>query len=178
VEAHRFRRDFSQFFTRGSGPTDPAGTSPHVAKSADGRLWFLPSDGVSVIDPHHLPFNHLPPALQIERFVADRKTYEPNSGADVQVRLPPLVRDLEVDYTALSLVAPEKVLFRYKLEGWDSDWQDAGNRRQAFYSNLPPKNYRFRVMACNNSGVWNTAGSSLEFSVAIRRRRRFKGHSQ
>ena len=80
--------------------------------------------------------------------------------------LPARVRDLEIDYTALSLVAPEKVLFRYKLEGWDSDWQDAGTRRQAFYGNLPPRNYRFRVRASNNSGVWNEAGAFLDFSVA------------
>ena len=80
--------------------------------------------------------------------------------------LPPLVRELEIDYTALSLVAPEKVSFRYKLEGWDQDWQDAGTRRQAFYSNLPPRNYTFRVKACNNSGLWNEAGTSLDFSIA------------
>jgi len=82
------------------------------------------------------------------------------------VRLPPLVRDLEINYTALSLVAPEKVLFRYELEGWDRDWQDAGTRRHALYSNLPPRSYRFRVMACNNSGVWNEAGAFLAFSIA------------
>jgi signal transduction histidine kinase len=66
----------------------------------------------------------------------------------------------------LSLVAPEKVLFRYKLEGWDRDWQNAGTRRQAFYSNLPPRGYRFRVAACNNSGVWNEAGTFLDFAIA------------
>ena len=71
-----------------------------------------------------------------------------------------------IDYTALSFVAPEKVLFRYKLEGLDPDWQDAGNRRQAFYTNLSPGNYRFRVTACNNSGVWNEAGDFLDFSIA------------
>jgi signal transduction histidine kinase len=82
------------------------------------------------------------------------------------LRLPPLTRDVEIDYTALSLVVPEKVRFRYKLEGRDKDWQEAGNRRQAFYSDLPPRNYRFRVVACNNSGVWNEAGASFDFSVA------------
>ena len=133
-----------------------------VAKSLDGKLWFLPWDGASVIDPHHLPFNHLPPPVHIEQIVADRKSYEASS----QLRLPPLVRDLEIDYTATSLAAPEKVLFRYKLEGHDREWQGAGNRRQAFYNNLPPRNYRFRVAACNNSGVWNEAGASLDFSVA------------
>ena len=80
--------------------------------------------------------------------------------------LPALIRDLEIDYTALSLVAPEKVRFRYKLEGHDRDWQDAGTRRQAFYNNLPPRTYRFRVIASNNSGVWNEAGAFLDFSVA------------
>ena len=84
----------------------------------------------------------------------------------LNLRLPPRVRDLEIDYTALSLVAPEKVDFRYKLEGRDRDWQDAGNRRQAFYTDLPPRNYRFRVVASNNSGVWNETGAFLDFSVA------------
>jgi signal transduction histidine kinase len=120
-------------------------------------------DGVSVVDPSHLPFNKLPPPVHIEQVIADRKPYE-TSGT--QMRLPPLVRDLQIDYTALSLVAAEKVLFRYKLEGWDPGWQDAGTRRQAFYSNLPPRNYRFRVMACNNSGVWNEAGTFADFAIA------------
>jgi ligand-binding sensor domain-containing protein len=142
------------------------GFSPVVAKTSDGKLWFLPMDGVSVIDPHHLAFNKLPPPVHVEQVIADRKTYEASSSANGQLHLPPRIRDLQIDYTALSLVAPEKVLFRYKLEGWDRDWQDVGTRRQAFYSNLPPRNYRFRVIACNNSGVWNEAGTFLEFSIA------------
>jgi signal transduction histidine kinase len=81
-------------------------------------------------------------------------------------RLPPQIRDLEIDYTALSLVAPEKNRFRIMLEGWDRDWQDVGNRRQAFYNNLSPGNYRFRVTASNNSGMWNEAGTFLDFSIA------------
>jgi signal transduction histidine kinase/ligand-binding sensor domain-containing protein len=142
----------------------PGGYSPPVAKSPDGRLWFLPFDGVSVVDPRHLPFNKLPPPVHIQEIIADHKNY--NSSSSSQLSLPPLVRDVELDYTALSLVAPEKVLFRYKLEGWDRDWQEAGNRRQAFYTNLSPRKYRFRVMACNNSGVWNEEGAFLDFSVA------------
>jgi signal transduction histidine kinase/ligand-binding sensor domain-containing protein len=138
----------------------------HVTQSPDGRIWFVPRDGLSVIDPRHIPFNKLPPPVHIEQITADQKTYSVNSNANGNVSLPPRIRDLQIDYTALSLVAPEKVLFRYKLEGWDRDWQDVGTRRQAFYSNLPPRNYRFRVMACNNSGVWNEAGASLDFSVA------------
>jgi len=140
--------------------------SPLVARTADGRIWFLPADGVSVVDPRHLPFNKIPPPVHIEQVTADRKTYDASSAANGRVSLPALIRDLKIDYTALSLVVPEKVRFRYKLEGWDRDWQDAGNERKAFYSNLPPRKYRFRVMACNNSGVWNEAGTFLDFSVA------------
>jgi signal transduction histidine kinase len=142
------------------------GYSPRVAKSADGRLWFLPFGDVSVIDPRHLPFNKLPPPVHIEQVTADRKTYDVASDAGGRVPLPALTRDLQIDYTALSLVAPEKMKFRYKLEGWDQDWQDAGTRRQAFYNNLPPRKYRFRVIGNNNSGVWNEAGASLDFAIA------------
>jgi signal transduction histidine kinase len=137
------------------------GYSPHVAKTADGKIWFLTDDGVSIIDPRHLPFNKLPPPVHIEQITADRKKYETSSNQ----RLPALTRDLEIEYTALSLVAPEKIRFRYKLEGHDPDWQDAGNERKKSYTDLPPRNYRFRVMASNNSGVWNEAGASFDFSI-------------
>jgi signal transduction histidine kinase len=133
-----------------------------VAKTSDGKIWFLPVEGVSVIDPRHLPFNKLTPPVHIEQLTADRKTQDATSN----LRLPPLVRNLEIDYTALSLVAPEKIHFRYKLEGQDRDWNEVINERRAFYSNLPPRNYRFRVLASNNSGVWNEAGASFDFSIA------------
>jgi ligand-binding sensor domain-containing protein/signal transduction histidine kinase len=139
-----------------------SGFYPQVATSVDGKLWFPVEDGLSVIDPHHLSFNTLLPPVQIQQVVADRKTYNANG----QIHLPPLNHDLEIDYTALSFVAPEKIRFRYKLEGYDRDWQEAGDRRQAFYTNLPPRNYRFRVIACNNSGVWNETGAFLDFSIA------------
>jgi signal transduction histidine kinase len=142
---------------------------PVVQKSADGKLWFAVTDGVSFIDPRHLPFNRLPPPVHIEQITADRKTYWQNWSGDVSSsprKLPQLIRDLEIDYTALSLVAPEKMRFRVKLEGRDPDWKDVGNERKAFYNDLPPRNYRFRVMASNNSGVWNEAGDSFDFSIA------------
>ena len=135
--------------------------TPQAGRSPDGRLWFLPGDGVSVVDPRHLPFNKLPPPVHIEQIVADRKTYE----ACLNRRLPALTRDLEIEYTALSLVAPEKNRFRVKLEGRDPDWKDVANERKAFYTDLPPGHYRFRVMASNNSGVWNEAGDTLDFSI-------------
>ncbi len=138
--------------------------SPPVTQAADGRLWFFGLDGVNVLDPKHLPFNNLPPPVHVEQLIADRKTYD--STANGSLRLPPLIRDLQIDYTALSFVAPEKNLFRYKLEPRDRDWQGVTNRRQAFYNDLPPGNYRFRVMASNDRGVWNEAGTYLDFTIA------------
>src|SRR5208337_3675559 len=73
--------------------------------------------------------------------------------------------DLQIDYTALSLVAPEKIHFKYMLEGQDQDWKEVVNDRQAQYTNLPPRHYRFRVIASNNSGVWNEQGDALDFSI-------------
>jgi signal transduction histidine kinase/ligand-binding sensor domain-containing protein len=145
------------------------GYTPLVTKTANGKLWFLPLDGISIIDPRHLPVNQLPPPVHIERVTADRKTYWENLSGDASSshpRLPPLVRDLKIDYTALTFVAPEKVRFRYKLEGQDPDWKEVVNEREAQYSNLAPGNYRFRVSACNNNGVWNEAGTFLDFSIA------------
>jgi PAS domain S-box-containing protein len=135
---------------------------PVATRSNDGRLWFANDTVAQMIDPDGLLRNPIPPPVHIEDVIADRKTYPPQS----RLHLPALTRDLEIDYTALSFVVPQKVHFRYKLEGYDRDWQDAGTRRQAFYSNLPPRNYTFRVKACNNSGLWNEAGASLNFFVA------------
>ncbi len=132
-----------------------------VTKSRDGRIWISSPDGVSVIDPRHLPFNKLAPPVHVEQIIADGKQY--NVTRDV--RLPARVRNLAIEYTALSLVAPEKVHFRFKLEGQDEDWREAVNKRRVEYSNLPPRNYRFRVTASNNSGVWNETGDALEFSI-------------
>ena len=140
--------------------------SPHIAKSADGRLWFAGPDGFSVVEPRRLPFNQRAPPVHVEQIVADRTIYDARTIANGALRLPPLTRDVQIDYTALSLVAPEKMKFRYKLEGWDRDWQDVGTRRQAFYANLPPRDYRFRVIASNNSGVWNETGATVDFTIA------------
>jgi signal transduction histidine kinase len=143
-----------------------SGYTPRVSKAADGNFWFLEGDGVSVLNPRNLPAIS-PPPVQIEQITADRRTRWDNSldSQSSNLRLPPLIRDLEIDYTALSLASPETTRFRYKLEGRDRDWQDAGDRRQAFYNDLPPRAYRFRVAAGNNSGVWNEAGASFDFSI-------------
>lgn len=141
----------------GSSPFTPRST-----KSLDGRLWFTTEGGgLQVVDPKRMKDNAVPPPVHILSVVADRKTYEPEPG----LRLPPLTQDLEIDYTALSFMIPEKVRFRYRLEGAQSDWQDAGTRREAFFTNLKPGDYRFRVIAANNDGVWNQQGAALDFAI-------------
>jgi signal transduction histidine kinase/streptogramin lyase len=131
-------------------------------RTPDGRLWFANGNVVQVIDPANMPENTVPPPVDISAVIADHKAYPLGSA----IRLPPLTRDLEIDYTALSYIAPQRVLFRYKLEGHDRDWQEPGTRRQAFYNDLRPGQYRFRVIACNNDGIWNDTGATLDFSIA------------
>ena len=135
---------------------------PQATRSPDGRLWFVNGQTLQVLDPDHIRENPTPPPVQVEEVVADRKSYSPLKD----LHLPPLTRDLEIEYTGLSFMAPQKVRFRYKLEGRDATWQEPGTRRQAFYSDLRPGKYRFHVIACNNDGVWNEAGAILDFSVA------------
>src|SRR6185295_10850145 len=139
-----------------------SGYNSVVAKSADGKLWFVRDVGVSVIDPHHLSFNDLPPPVHIEQVTADDKIYDATNG----LRLPSRIRNLAIDYTALSYAAPEKVRFRYKLEGQNRNWHEVVNDRRVQYTNLAPGPYRFRVIAANNSGVWNETGAALDFSIA------------
>src|SRR5262249_43637101 len=142
---------------------EPSGYSPRVTKSTDGRIWFIGHDGVSVVDPRHASVNSLPPPVHIQKITADRRQYAPGAG---RIDLPALTRDLQIDYTALSLIAPEKNRFRIWLEGRDPGWRDVGTRRQAFYNDLAPGPYRFHVIASNNSGIWNETGDVLEFSIA------------
>lgn len=145
-----------------------SGYSPRVAKARDGKIWFLAPGGVNVLDPHAIALNNVPPPVHVERIASHDKVFWQNLWSDTasNLRLPALTRDLEIDYTALSFAVPEKVRYRYRLEGEDSDWNEAGNRRQAFYNNLAPRSYRFRVAAANNHGVWNEAGAVIEFSIA------------
>ncbi|MBV8681396.1 MAG: hypothetical protein JO111_00880 [Caulobacteraceae bacterium] len=136
--------------------------SPHLTRASDGALWFITMDSAVRFDPRHIPFNPLPPPVHIEGLFADEKPYD-TAG---RPRLPPLTRYLSIDYTALGLVAPERVRFRYRLEGFDKAWREVVNVRRALYTNLPPRHYRFRVIAANNDGVWNTAGDALDFAIA------------
>ena len=133
-----------------------------AAKTPDGRVWFADGVVLQMVDPNRVTGNQIPPPVHIEGIVADRRSYSPQD----RLFLPPLTRDLEIDFTALSFVAPQKVRFRYKLEGRDTAWMETGTRRQAFYTDLRPGKYRFRVVACNNDGVWNEEGDTLDFAVS------------
>ncbi len=134
---------------------------PEVSRAPDGKLWLANENILQVVDPEHLEGNHIAPPVVVEQIIADRKKY----AVREKLQLPARTRDIEIDYTALSLVVPEKVRFRYKLEGRDADWQDPQNRRRAFYSDLPPGDYQFRVIASNNDGVWNEQGATARFTI-------------
>jgi signal transduction histidine kinase/ligand-binding sensor domain-containing protein len=136
---------------------------PSVAESRDGRMWFATTRGIAWLDPAtlHKSRNRLPPPVVICTIISNGKTYP---GSE-DLTLPAHSERLEINYTALSLAIPDRVLFRYKLDGVDSEWQNAGTRRQAFYTRLPPGHYRFHVIACNNDGVWNEVGASLGVSI-------------
>jgi signal transduction histidine kinase len=134
---------------------------PIASKSPDGRLWFINDAVVQMFDPTHSIQDRPAPPVYVERLRADRQEYTIHGSA----HLPPHTRDIEISYTALSYSIPQRVRFRYKLDGRDREWQDAGTRRQVFYSDLPPSKYRFRVTASNSDGVWNEAGDTVEFSI-------------
>ena len=136
-----------------------ASTKPVLA--SDGKIWSATSRIVQMIDTRHLPWNNLPPPVHIEHLVVDHT--EQRAGDNLKLRVSP--REIEIDYAALSYVVPDKVRFRYRLEGHDRDWTEAGIRRQAFYNDLDPGRYTFQVLACNNDGVWNTQGARLNFMV-------------
>jgi ligand-binding sensor domain-containing protein len=150
-----------KFFDEFSGVRPGIAPFQKAARSPDGRLWFANNVVLQMVDPHRLYENALPPPVHIEEVLADQTAYTPAQG----LRLPPLTREIEIDYTALSFTVPQKVRFRYKLDGHDADWQDSGTRRQAFYNDLGPGTFTFHVLACNNDGVWNEVGASLQFTV-------------
>jgi ligand-binding sensor domain-containing protein/signal transduction histidine kinase len=143
-------------------------------KARDGRLWFPTSKGLVSVDPKTAKVDLQPPAVFIERLFADKKLIqrsEPirrNADAlasapdaeDAPLKIAPGRGELDFRYTALDLQAPERIRFKYRLEGMDADWVDAGDRREAHY-NVPPGKYRFDVAACNKDGIWNMAGASL-----------------
>jgi ligand-binding sensor domain-containing protein/signal transduction histidine kinase len=134
-----------------------SGGQPVAWRAANGDLLFATRRGVLAVDTDRVTLNTVPPPAQVERVFVDRHPVE----AGVPVRLPPGARSLAVEYAAPSFVQADRVLFRYKLEGYDADWVDGATRRSAFYGSLPPGEYTFRVRACNSDGVWNETGAGI-----------------
>ncbi len=141
------------------------GFQPAGCKTADGKLWFPTTKGLVVIDPRNIKMNPFPPRVVIEEVWANDKLVLNNCSSTVPLRIPPSCNRLEFRYTALSFTAPEKVRFKYKLDGLDQDWTDARAKRVAPYSYVPPGDYTFRVIAANNDGVWNETGANIALTV-------------
>jgi ligand-binding sensor domain-containing protein/signal transduction histidine kinase len=152
-----------------SGGCQPAGW-----KARDGRLWFATVKGVAVVDPSRMPFNSNAPPVAIEEVLVDNEPVlnplpRPGSAsgpASAQaIRVPYEKERIEFHYSGLSFTAPEKVRFKFRLEGLERNWVDAGSRRTAYFTHVPPGEYRFQVIACNNDGIWNETGDSLALVV-------------
>ena len=139
------------------------GFQPGACKAADGRLWFPTTKGLAIVDPANVSTNPVRPPVVIEELLVEGKAIE--YGSTVPLKIPPGKQRFELHYTALSFAAPDKVRFQYKLDGLEKGWIDAGTRRIALYSYLPPGSYTFHVIACNNDDLWNEAGASLAFTV-------------
>jgi len=135
------------------------GFQPAGWRTQDGKLWFPTIKGVAIVDPRNIKLNQLPPPTVIESVLIDHKPIDLIQN----VRLESGKSKFEFHFTGLSFVAPEKILFKYKLEGFDKDWNEGGNQREAAYTNIPPGNYTFLVRACNNDGIWNETGASFSF---------------
>jgi signal transduction histidine kinase len=137
---------------------------PSAWRSRDGRLWFATPKGLVEVDPAHFPVNAVPPPVVIERFAVDDAD-QALRAADSRLRVEAGHVHFEFDYAGLSFTAPQKVRYRYMLEGFDRGWTEAGARRSAYYTNIPPGRYTFRVQAANNDGLWNTKGAALAFEL-------------
>lgn len=137
------------------------GIQPALWKMRDGRIWFSTIRGIIVIDPARFQRKLPPPPVRVEEVRVNGKDTPPNEVGT----LPPGQTNIDFHYTALSLVSPTRITFRYMLEGFDKDWIEAGARREAFYTNLPPGSYRFRVSAANPDGAWNEASRPVAFTL-------------
>ncbi len=137
-------------------------SQPPAWRTRDGRFWFPTLRGVAAVDPDRVPAGRPAPPVTIEDLLVDRRAV-PRSGV---IRIPPDPASFEIQYTALSLTAPEKLRFRYRLDGFDHGWIDAGTRRTAYYTNLRPGTYTFRVVAADGDGNWSPAGTELPFVIA------------
>ncbi|HEV8628895.1 MAG TPA: two-component regulator propeller domain-containing protein [Thermoanaerobaculia bacterium] len=163
--AHRIARVQSTPFGTADGLGSAecnGGVQPSAWRSGSGILWFPTVKGVAYIDPAHIRTNAVPPPAKIEQVIADERIV-PMLGP---LRLAAGTHRLEIQFAGLSFAAPERVHFRYRLEGFDGDWIDGGTRRSAIYTNLSPGSYRFAVVAANNDGLWSAAPATLDIEQA------------
>jgi ligand-binding sensor domain-containing protein/signal transduction histidine kinase len=145
-----------------------AGSQPAACRTRDGQLWFPTTKGLVSVNPADLKPNRQPPLVMIESVLVGGREQKTNrfSPAWLQsVRIPPGHEQLEIHYTALNFPAPREVQFKYRLEGHETAWTEAGDTRVAYYNKVPPGNYRFHVIACNEDRVWNETGDALEVTV-------------
>jgi len=164
------KRDCVDWIDFGAGDglrSSETATNSHPSAwfSQDGHLWFATPKGLVEVDPAHFPVNSVPPPVSLERFSVD-DVLQALRGTAMSEKIPAGHVHFEFDYAGLSFVAPQKIRYRYKLDGFDHDWTDAGTRRTAYYTNIPPGRYTFRVQAANNDGVWNTEGAQLVFELS------------
>ncbi len=134
---------------------------PTATRGTDGRLWFATVNGVAWVDPRHVYRNTRPPPVVIQSIIADGRTLS-SSG---KLELPGKTQNLQITYSGLSFSVPERVQFRYQLKGLDHEWQNAGTRRTAYYTSLPPGSYEFQVIASNDAGIWNSVGAKLPMRI-------------
>jgi signal transduction histidine kinase len=137
------------------------GRQPSGLKTPDGKLWFPTQGGIAVIDPRSVPFNSKAPSVFIESGTLERE----HLPLDGEIRIPPGKGNLEVTYTALSLIKSEQIRFKYKLQGLDNDWTDIGTRRTVYFSHLPPGQYTLEIIAANSDGVWSPQGAQIRIDV-------------
>lgn len=134
-------------------------SGPRVVKSPDGRIWICERASIGVLDPATLRRNPVPPPVAIERINVDGRALEARAGTAFRGR------EVHIGYTGISLMAPERVTFRYRLQPLRKQWTEAGTNRAVTYVDLPPRRYRFEVTACNLDGVCNEAGAAVDFEV-------------
>ena len=156
IEPTWFGKDDGMLTSQANGASQTPGW-----RTRDGRLWFGTANGVVIVDPRHLRVNTLQPPVAVERMLVDGHEVDANAPG----RLGPGVERIELHYAAMSYVAPAAVRYRYRIDGFDRSWINAGASRVAAYTNLPPGDYVFRAIASNNDGVWNSEGAAVAFTI-------------
>jgi signal transduction histidine kinase/ligand-binding sensor domain-containing protein len=142
-----------------------SGGHPAAWRATDGTLWFATLKGLAVVDPTHMQTNKVPPRLAIEQISVDDVPDSSPLPLRIPLKISPGHNRFAFHYAGLSFTAPQRVHFRYRLEGFDRHWIDAGTQRAAYYTNLPPGHYTFRVMASNNDGIWSEGAAEAAFTV-------------